>query len=330
MLLPLTLTAALLAQTEPSTATTPAPTEATTTTPTAVEDAQAAQRAAEAAQKAAEAAQKAADAVTRIADVMAPPAAVAAAANTAPDEKWVGNVGLGLTFITGNAQTLTLTGTASASRQFGNWMLGLKANGAYGLANPDANSSSVTNTTARRALASVRGDRTFGDGFAAIFATVGGEFDHMKNIESRGIGELGASLTFFNKKEATYEKLYLRADLAARGGHETRFQYFPTPALVDPYGVIILAPRAALTFRWGFSEYVRFSEEFEVIPYVLAPELGRTLINSTTKLNARLTETLSLATSLLLNYDSQPPVAAGGSPRKELDVALTVGVEAAF
>lgn len=327
MLLPLTLTAALLAQTDPAATTTPAPTATTTT---AVDDAQSAQRAAEAAQKAAEAAQKAAEAVTRIADVMAPPAAVAAAANATPDEKWVGNVGLGLTFITGNAQTLTLTGSASASRQFGMWMLGLKANGAYGLANPDTNSSSVTNTTARRAMVSVRGDRAFGDGFAAIFATAGGEFDHMKNIESRGIGELGASLTFFNKKEATYEKLYLRADLAARGGHETRFQYFPTPANVDPYGVIILAPRAAITFRWGFSEYVRFSEEFEVIPYVLAPELGRTLINSTTKLNARLTETLSLATSLLLSYDSKPPVAAGGSPRKELDVALTVGVEAAF
>lgn len=324
MLLPLTLTAALLAQAD-ATTTTPDSTPTTTT-----ETADPAVRAAEAAQKAAEAAQKAADAVTRIADAVAPQAPAAAAAATSPDERWVGNVGLGLTFITGNAQTLTLTGTASASRQFGAWMLGLKANGAYGLANPDTNSSNVTNTTARRAMASVRGDRAFGDGFAAIFATVGGEFDHMKNIESRGLGELGAGLTFFNKKEAEYEKLYLRADLAARAGHETRFQYFPTPQVVDPYGVIILAPRAALTFRWGFSEYVRFSEEFEVIPYVLAPELGRVLINSTTKLNARLTEALSLATSLLLNYDSQPPVPVGGAPRKELDVALTVGVEAAF
>ncbi len=325
MLLPLTLTAALLAQADaPTTTAAPAPTT------TLTDDATSAQKAAEAAQKAAEAAQKAADAVTRIADAVAPQAPAAAAAATAPEEKWVGNLGLGLTFITGNAQTLTLTGTASASRQFGAWMLGLKANGAYGLANPDTNASAVTSTTARRAAASVRGDRTFGDGFAAIFATAGGEFDHMKNIESRALGELGASLTFFNKKEATYEKLYLRADLAARGGHETRFQYFPTPVVVDPYGVIILAPRAAFTFRWGFSEHVRFSEEFEVIPYVLAPELGRVLINSTTKLNARLTETLSLATSLLLNYDSKPPVPTGGAPRKELDVALTVGVEAAF
>ncbi len=322
MLLPLTLTAALLAQAE---TTTPKPAE---TTPVVETDNS--QKAAEAAQKAAEAALKAAEAVERIANAVAPQQAAAAAAAADPEPKWIGNIGLGLTFITGNAQTLTLTGSASASRQFGAWMLGLKANGAYGLANPDTNSSSVTNTTARRASASVRGDRTFGDGFAAIFATVGGEFDHMKNIESRGLGELGASLTFFNMKEATYEKLYLRADLAARGGHETRFQYFPNPVVVDPYGVVILAPRAAFTFRWGFSEYVRFSEEFEVIPYVLAPELGRVLINSTTKLNARLTETLSLATSLLLNYDSKPPVPVGGAPRKELDVALTVGVEAAF
>ena len=47
------------------------------------------------------------------------------------------------------------------------------------------------------------------------------------------------------------------------------------------------------------------------------------LINSTTKLNARLTENLSLSTAFLLNFDSQPPVAADGTRRKETDIALT-------
>ncbi|MFO0598374.1 MAG: DUF481 domain-containing protein [Myxococcaceae bacterium] len=292
-----------------------------------------AQKAAEAAQKAAEAAQKAAEAAQRIADAIAPaPAATAAAAPAASTEdKWKGSVGLGLTFITGNSQTLTLTGTAAADKKWDAWSLGIRLNGAYGLANPDTNTVGTTAaTTARRALGTIRGDRSFGSGFAAIFVLAGSEFDHMKNIESRTIGEAGAGLTFFNQKDGDREKLFLRLDIAARGGYESRFQYFPTPASVTPYGIIILAPRAAVTFRWGFSKDVRFSEEIEFIPFVLAPAAGRLLINNTTKLNARLTENLSLTTAFLLNFDSQPPEGAGGLKRKETDVALTVGVEAAF
>ena len=153
----------------------------------------------------------------------------------------------------------------------------------------------------------------------------------MKTIESRTIGELGAGLTFFNKKEGDLEKLFLRLDIAARAGYETRFQYFPTPSpIAGDYGIIILAPRAAVTFRWAFSAWVRLSEELEFIPFVLAPAAGRLLINNTTKLNARLTENLSLATSVIVNFDSMPPAGAGGLERKQTDVALTVGAEAAF
>lgn len=291
-------------------------------------------RAAEAAARAADAAVKAAEAAERIANVVAPKAPTTAAAAAAPaEEKWKGSVGLGLTFITGNSQTLTFTGTAAADRKWDAWSFGIRLNGAYGLANPDTNTvGSTSATTARRGAGSVRGDRQFGDSFAAIFALAGTEFDHMKNIESRSIGEIGAGLTFFNQKDqaGTYEKLFLRLDLAARGGYETRFQYFPVPAPVSQYGLIIFAPRIAASFRWAFSRDVRFSEEIEFIPFVLAPAAGRLLINNTTKLNARLTEALSLSTSFVLNYDSQPPEGAGGLKRKETDVALTVGVEAAF
>lgn len=295
-------------------------------------DQSAAEKAASAAQKAAEAAQMAAEAALRIADVVAPKPAAAAAGPAAPaEEKWKGSVGLGLTFITGNSQTLTLTGNAAADRKWDAWSLGIRLSGAYGLANPDTNTvGTIASTTARRGGGTIRGDRQFGESFAAIFILGGSEFDHMKNIESRSIGEVGAGLTFLNKKEGDLEKLFLRLDLAARAGYETRFQYFPTPASVSPYGIIILAPRIAAQFRWAFSKDVRISEEIEFIPFVLAPTAGRLLINNTTKLNARLTESLSLSTSFLLNFDSIPPEGAGGVKRKETDIALTVGVEAAF
>ena len=144
-----------------------------------------------AAEKAANAAQKAAEAAQRIADVVAPrPAGAAAAGPAAPaEEKWKGSVGLGLTFITGNSQTLTLTGNAAADRKWDAWSLGIRLNGAYGLANPDNTVGSTASTTARRGAGTIRGDRQFGESFAAIFVLAGSEFDHMKNIESRSIGE---------------------------------------------------------------------------------------------------------------------------------------------
>ena len=45
---------------------------------------------------------------------------------------------------------------------------------------------------------------------------------------------------------------------------------------------------------------------------------------------ATLTATIALTTALLVNYDSMPPVGTGGLLRKDTDVALTVGIEAAF
>ncbi len=309
--------AALLAQATPA--------------PTTVESA--ADRAAASAQKAAEAAQLAAEAAMRIADVIAPrPVVGAPTAVAAPkEEHWRGNVGLGLSYITGNSQTLTMTGNIAVDRKWDAWAMGVRLSGAYGLANPDTNAAGNSSaTTARRAAGTVRGDRTFGESFAAIFVLAGSEFDHMKNIESRSIGEAGAGLTFFNKKEGDLEKLFLRLDLALRSGYETRIQYFPVLGRVENYGIVILAPRAAVAFRWAFSKDVRVSEDLEFIPFLLAPTSGRLLINNVTKLNARLTENLALTTALTLNFDSMPPEGAGGLTRKPTDVALTVGVEAAF
>lgn len=308
--------AALLTQAEPA---------------VAVPELSAADRSAAAAEKAAEAAQKAAEAAQRIADVIAPLPPAAAAPAEKKKEGWIGNLGIGLTFITGNSQMLTLTGSGAADRKWGDWALGVRLSGAYGLSNPDTNATgNASSTTARRAASTVRGDRTFGGSFASLFVLAGSEFDHMKNIESRNIGEVGTGLTFFNKKEGDLEKLYLRLDLAMRAGYETRFQYFPVPGSVKDYGIIILAPRAALTFRWNFSKDVRLTEELEFIPFLLSPTLGRLLINNNTKLGARLTESLALTTALLVNFDSMPPEGSGGLKRKETDVALTVGLEASF
>lgn len=279
-----------------------------------------------AAERTAVAAEKTAAAVERLAALLAP--VEEAKAEEKKPEGWYGTVSAGLTFITGNTQTLTLTGSAAADRKWESWAMGLRLSGAYGLANPSANvADSVTQTTARRAMGTLRGDRTFG-GFASLFVLVGSELDHVKSIETRTFGELGTGLTFFSLKQGDAERLFLRLDLALRTGYETRFQYFPVEAGVDPYAIVILAPRAAVTFRWAVNKNMRLSEELELMPFLLEPTAGRLLVNSTTKLNAKLTESVSLVTSLLVNYDSKPPPSA--SRRLSTDVALTVGVEAAF
>ena len=288
----------------------------------------AAERAAAAAEKAAESAAKSAEAVQRIADRLAPPAPPAGAPAAAPSaSSWAGTAGLGLSLLGGNTQTITLTGSVALDKQWDLWTLGVRATGAYGLTNSDTSegSTTVAQTVARRASATVRGDRSFG-GITAAFALVGGEFDHVKNIESRAFGEAGASFSVFNEKQDDLEKLYLRRDLALRFGRETRFTYFPTPAAVNPYEIWILAPRIAGTFRWALNKNFRLSEEFEVLPFMLPPTTGRFLINSNTKLNTRITENVSLTIGFLLNVDTSPPKAS----LRPYDFALTAGAEAAF
>jgi hypothetical protein len=313
--------------------------DVTVTTPVAVPavvvEMSPADKAAASAERAALAAEKAALAVQKMAEAMNPtpaPAAAAAAADAA--EAWKGTFGVGLAFITGNTQSLTATVNASADRKFGAWAVGIRLGGAYGftpaeillgVATPPPAGKENLGVTARRANVTVRGDRSFGD-IVSIFALAGAEFDHVKSIESRSFGEVGTGLTVLNKMDADIERLYLRFDLAARFGYETRHNFVPTLSKVDPYGIVILAPRAAVTFRTTFGKDVKFSEQLEFIPYLLAPTSGRLLINSTTKINAKLTETVSLSLSLLLNFDGTPP-------KKELvplDAALTAGVEAAF
>lgn len=295
--------------------------------PKAVDVKDPAERAALAAERAAVAAEKVAQAANRLADAVAGPEAKKVDGAAPKPQHWKGLVGVGFTFLTGNSQLLTLTGTAAADGQWEKWAMAVRASGAYGVSNPTANVvGTESSVTARKAAGSVRGDREYG--FASLFVLGGGEFDHIKNVEAREFGEVGTGLTLLNEKRGDVEHLFFRLDLAMRAGYETRVQYFPYVTPIDPYAIVILAPRAALALRWAPNEHVRFSEDCEAIPSVLAPTLGRLLVNSTTKLTARLTESVALATALVVNYDSMPPPST--PPKLSTDIALTAGLEASF
>lgn len=301
MTLPLVATLVLLSQTDPN---------------------EAAARAAAAAERAAVAAEKAAEAAQRIAEAQAGPAPAAAAAPAAEGddqkERWKGLIGISMIALSGNAESITGIANAAADRAIGKWAFGGRAGAAYG----ETRTATGTEVSALRANLSLRGDRNVVS-FATIFAQAGVDTDHVKSIEIRGFGEVGAGLRFYEKKEGDLEKIYIRADLAFRAQQEERFQYYGATAGTALPDATLIAPRIGAVFRYAMSKDIRFSEEIEFLPNVLGQ--ARVLVNNTTKLNARLTESLSISAAFVANFDSAP--AAGN---KDLDTSLALGLEAAF
>jgi opacity protein-like surface antigen len=239
------------------------------------------------------------------------------AAAVAPS-KWTGSVGLGFVSITGNAELLTLTGSAVAEHKTEDWIYGLKTSGVYGrgrAAGSDPNSDAQV--LALAASLQLRLDRRLGPIFTT-YLLGGAETDHVKSVEIRGFGEAGGSIIWIDQKEGPLNKTFLRTDLAFRYSNESRFQYYPTPQSLP--GATLYAPRFGVAFRYGLSTEVAFLQDAEILPNVSGE--GRVLINTLSKLSARLVKSLSLGTGFTVNYDSSP------APRKKTtDTALTVTLE---
>ncbi len=323
-----------LAQTAPQT---DAPTAAPSA-PSASESAtEAARRAADAAQRAAEAAERSARAAEELARRAAGAAgtdgaAADAAAQTPPDAPgpapvaegdantpvWAGTAGLSLISITGNAQTLTLSGTGTASRRTENWVLSARVAGAYGQSRVAAEDAS--SVLALNAMGQVRGDRRFTH-VAAAYVLAGAETDHVKSIEYRALGEGGAAITWLERKDGDLLKLLLRTDLALRYQYESRFQYYPVPLQLDDAPMV--APKLGVGFQYALNQYVTFVEEAEVLLNILGD--SRVLVTSLSRLNARMTDSVALSVGFQIKYDSLP--AEGRVPT---DTMLSVGVETSF
>lgn len=253
----------------------------------------------------------------------APEAAVVAPAPPVvekPVDPWVGSVGLGLIFLTGNANSITGTANAQADKKWGEWSIGLRANGAYGQSQPD--SASAPETTALRAAFLARGERGI-IGLASLYLNGAVETDHVKSLEYRAGGEAGSGLTFVNYKIEDLEKMLLRLDVAFRYSHEANYTYFPLPVFGSYAQRDVVAPKLGLAFRYALTKDIKFSEEAEVVTNLLGSV--RVLVNSNTKFSARLVSALSLTVSFLVSYDSIPAVG-----KKATDTALTVGFEAGF
>ena len=292
----------------------------------------AAQKAAEAAASAAESAAKAADAILKVAQqpaaattVVVTPAGTTvagppptAAIPAVPDVTWTSVIDLGLISLTGNTQSIAFSLGGNIQRKGPDWIWGIKGSALYGEARDSTTGESTVNAEA--AAVEARGDRRVSTIFSG-YLLAGIMTDHIKSIEERPYGELGASLTWFDVKEGDLSKTSLRTDLGFRYGREYRYQYFPTPLPMDE--VDIVAPHLGLAYRYALNKEIFFTNDLDLVANVEGS--SRLLLTNNTKLAARLTASLNLTVSFLINYDSLPP------PSKlSTDTALTVGVEVAL
>jgi hypothetical protein len=299
----------------------------------------ASERAAAAAEKAAAAAEKAAEASARMADALerlskslgqTPPAATPEAppAETKKEEapkkedQWKGSAGLGIISLSGNASTLTFNGLGSAERKTEDWIYSLKAQAVYGRSRLPATETEPerSQVVALGAGLQLRGDRRFTE-VVSGYLLAGAETDHIKSVEVRGTGEVGAGIIWWDEKKDDGRSSSLRTDLAFRFMRETRFQYYPTP--LDLEDVDLGGPRVGLALRYSISKDVVFTQDAEAVPNVLGE--SRLLVNTTSKLLARLTESLSLGTSFVLQYDSAP-----AEGKVSTDTALSGTLEVSF
>lgn len=322
----------------------------------------AAEKAAEAAQRAADAAQKSAEALAKLAELeaaeraSAAPAAPApaAAAPVKPPSLWSGGASVGLTWLAGNSDSLTFGAAASAQRKSERFIIGLKTFAAYG------ENTNTLGTPVRTIVAASYGlsgqlDIRLVEKVSIIIGT-GFDADYVKNVEARGFWEVGAGVLWVDVKAEDYQKVFLKTDLTFRIGYESRYNYFPGaaspcvgrdangdpelhpvgaadtgayPSCADPAAgggsVLLVAPRAALAFKYALTKTIVFTDDLEIMPNIVGPTAGRVLLNNTAKVSVRVWENFGFGVSWGIKYDSIP-----AKDRKPFDSALIASLDATF
>jgi hypothetical protein len=329
-------------------------------TPTTAEEraAVAAEKAADAAKSAAESAAKANEALQKLVEMearehAAVPAAPAAAAPApaAPPSLWSGGASVGLTWLTGNSDSLTFSALGSLQRKSERMIVGLKTWASYG-ENTATFGAPVKTVVAANFGLSGQLDIRLIEKLSVIIGT-GFDSDYVKNIEARGFWEVGLGVLWVDAKEEDYQKIFLKTDLTFRVAYESRYNYFPTAkpcwqrdqlkpdgtlddgsypsckdASVGGGSALLVAPRLALAFKYSLTKTISFSDDFEFIPSVVRAQPTdpfRALINNTAKVSVRVFNNFGFGIASQLKVDTFP-----AQDKKSVDHALMATVEANF
>jgi putative salt-induced outer membrane protein YdiY len=232
-----------------------------------------------------------------------------------PPKHWTGSIGLGVVAVTGNARSLTAALAAAAEHKGESWIFGGKAYATYGESR--AAGTSNTQTSAENAGLFLRGDYRINPRLSA-YVLGGIETDHVKSIEVRYSEEVGVGYAWLDWAGGD-QKVFLRTDAGFRLAEEYRFQYYPVSARLDPRDFFFKGPRLGAAFRWQMNKTVLFSEDVEVLP-----NLGdsRVLVNSVSKLSAKLFGPMAIGIGYTVNYDSAPP-----APKIPWDTTLAITLD---
>jgi hypothetical protein len=253
-----------------------------------------------------------------------PPAAAEPAPQPPPPapepSPWNAGITAGLTWISGNVVSLTAVGGAQATRKTDRTIWTTKLAAGYG----EKYSPEPHDVLLYMGAITSQFDYRFNPTLSA-FVGAGLDFDHVKSIELRGYGELGAGFTWLDRKRLVKDKeqqwLFFKTDLSARLQPESRYQYYPVEAQIDD--VLVFGPRFAALLHWMFSDLGYLHQELEVLPNVLGK--ARVLLNSASKLGYTLLGNVAATVTFTLKYDSEP------APGKQsTDTILAVGLEANF
>ncbi|WP_164018548.1 DUF481 domain-containing protein [Pyxidicoccus trucidator] len=227
---------------------------------------------------------------------------------------WTGDVGLGISFFSGNSRAFTVTGDAMAEYDTPEWAITLEADGAYGDAAEGEDAE--RELTAKTLGGWARGEYRVTPLLSA-YTFLGAETDHPASLELRTEVELGMGVTILEREEEENE-LFLRGYLGGSYARDRRFQYVPTRENLPD--VTLWSPALGVTFRYDVNERVELREDALLLPDVIGD--SRVLLDSTTKLSVHMTERFSLTTFFELQHDSSP---AEGKVRT--DTSLSVGGE---
>ena len=232
-------------------------------------------------------------------------------------------LGLGLIAVTGNANAVTGKVSGGAEGEWASWGVKLLVAAAYGQATtePTATEAEPKKVTALNGLLSLRGDRKMSETFS-VYLQTGVNTDHVASIEVAGLGEGGASLTWWERKNGEdFVKSRLSTDLGFRFTHEERFQYYP--AKLNQDDVDIYAPRLGVALRYALTKKAVFTEEAEILTDLVNTKNLRA--NSTTTLTAQLGSGVSLNVAFKIRHIGDP-----AEGKKPTDTQLSAGVAWAF
>jgi hypothetical protein len=219
--------------------------------------------------------------------------------------------------VTGNARSLTLSLGSALEYKGPDWIFAGKATGTYG--EQRVAETGDMEISAEDAALFLRVDRRFTPRLSG-YALAGFEADHPKSVEIRYSQELGAAYAWIDRAFGDESKLLLRTDLGFRVAEEYRYQYFPVRASIPgDYPYIIAAPRLGGALRYEVNKSILFSQDLEVLPNLSE---SRWFVNSTSKLTAKLIDSLGFGVGYTVNYDSAPPV-----PKISWDTKLAVTLD---